>query len=190
MPAFTRNFGLRPVRQLTGAPFNGQVNIYATAAADSTAINVGDLVTATGEADADGTPIVTRASSNTAAHRGVVVGLVANPDNLNTPQFRAAGTTRRLLVADSRDTIFAIQANNAFAVANVGLNIGLAFSTPATTGGGGSTMLADTALAATTATHPLRVIGVSTEVDNAPGDARPVILVLINNHDLTGTTGA
>ena len=36
--------GFQPVRHLSGSPYNGQANIYATAASDSAALFVGDPV--------------------------------------------------------------------------------------------------------------------------------------------------
>ncbi len=41
-------FGLRPKRYISGAPYNGAVNMYSTAAGDATAIFVGDPVKLSG----------------------------------------------------------------------------------------------------------------------------------------------
>jgi hypothetical protein len=47
-------FGLRPVRYLNGAPWNGQVSRYLIPATDGTAYFIGDPVTLAGDAGASG----------------------------------------------------------------------------------------------------------------------------------------
>ena len=46
--------GFRAVKHVTGAPYNGQANIYATAATDVTPIFVGDPVKLASDANAQG----------------------------------------------------------------------------------------------------------------------------------------
>lgn len=70
-------FGLRPVRYLSGAPYNGACNKYYIPSTDTnTAVYIGSVVKLTGGADADGIPVVTGNVSATNPIVGVVVGVV------------------------------------------------------------------------------------------------------------------
>ena len=72
--------GFRPVKHLTGAPYNGQSNIYATSASDGTALFVGDVVRLAADGNAQGIQYVTAATAGVAgtgaAALGVVVGVI------------------------------------------------------------------------------------------------------------------
>lgn len=101
-------FGLRPVRYLSGAPYNGAANTYFVPASDtSNAIFIGSLVRLTGGADADGIPVVTGnvASGNPVV--GVVVGVM--PVTAESTIYRANSTARYLMVADDPNLVFAVQ---------------------------------------------------------------------------------
>lgn len=106
--------GFRPVKHLTGAPYNGQLNRYMISASDAQATNVGDFVQLSDNAALVDTagfgvyPAVERIGSGTAVPIvGVVVGFEVDYSNLNTPNYRAASTRRVALVADAPDLIFA-----------------------------------------------------------------------------------
>ena len=64
MANVSRPYGFRPVKHLTGSPYNGQVTRYAVGTADTVAMAVGDLVQFTGGADADGVRLVKRATTS------------------------------------------------------------------------------------------------------------------------------
>ena len=66
--------GFRAVKHVTGSPYNGQANIYATAATDVTPIFVGDPVKLASDANAQGIQYVTKATAG-AAVLGVCVGV-------------------------------------------------------------------------------------------------------------------
>lgn len=73
--------GFRPVKHLTGAPYNGQLNRYMISASDAQATNVGDFVQLSDNAALVDTagfgvyPAVERIGSGTAVPIvGVVVG--------------------------------------------------------------------------------------------------------------------
>ena len=47
-------FGFRPVKHLSGAPWNGKANVYYIPATDNTAVFNGDAVKSAGAADGTG----------------------------------------------------------------------------------------------------------------------------------------
>ena len=105
-------FGLRPVRYVSGAPYNGAANKYFIPATDTdTAAYVGSLVKLTGGADADGIAAVTAnvASGNPVV--GVVVATV--PVTADSTIYRANSTARYVMVADDPDLLFEVQEDSA-----------------------------------------------------------------------------
>lgn len=199
----SRPSGLSPVKHLTGAPFNGQGNIYQIAAADTNAYAIGDPVISSGNGDANGVPGITIAAA-TGAIRGVILGLgistgnaidfgsgLFNPNNLNST-IRPAGaqaTDWYALVADSPDIIFEIQEGNDAtppAAASIGNNTNLYAGA---NNGFQSGWTFDSTLIATTSTLQIRLLGLARRQDNAFGTAAKW-LVKINNHELSaGTAG-
>lgn len=107
MPNADAATGLRPVRYLSGAPYNGAANRYFVPASDSTAIYIGGLVRLTGGADADGIPVVTGNVSSGQAVVGVVVGVL--PVTADSLIYRAASTARYVMVADDPNLLFEVQ---------------------------------------------------------------------------------
>jgi len=102
--------GLKPVRYSSGHAYNGACRKYYKSA--SVIIGIGDPVVLSGTADSDGVPAVTRAAAGSGTISGVVVGIVADPDNLNKKRMEAADSGY-LLVADDPDLIFEIQEDGA-----------------------------------------------------------------------------
>lgn len=101
-------FGLRPVRYLSGAPYNGAANRYFIPASDiDTAAFIGSVVRLTGGADADGIPVVTGNVSSGNAVVGVVVGVV--PVTADSTIYRVNSTARYVLVADDPNLMFEVQ---------------------------------------------------------------------------------
>lgn len=101
-------FGLRPVRYLSGAPYNGAVNKYYIPSTDTdSAAFIGSLVKLTGGADAAGVPVVTANVSTGDAVVGVVVAVVA--DTADSTTYRANSTSRYVLVADDPNLLFEVQ---------------------------------------------------------------------------------
>jgi len=191
-----RPSGLSPVKHLTGAPFNGQANIYQIAAADTHGYAIGDPVVSSGSGDANGVPGITLAAA-TGAIRGVIVGLgtsesgIFNPNNLNQTIRPAAAQTTDwyAMVADSPDLLFEVQevsGGTQLAAADIALNTNLLVGT---NNGFQSGWLLDNATKGTTATLQVRLMGLSRRSDNAFG-AYAKWLVKINNHELSaGTAG-
>jgi hypothetical protein len=197
--------GFRAVKHVTGAPYNGQANIYATAAADGTAIFVGDPVKITSDANAQGIQIVTKATAG-AAVLGVCVGVIntkldpvggtmtAGSIALDTPQYRPASTAQYILVADADDVMYEVEASTgsnaaySFAVADVGLNADLTTVAGSTTTGVSGAAL-DMSTKATTATLQWKIMGVVQRPDNEIGGNYTKVLVKINNAQLSAGTG-
>ena len=197
--------GFRAVKHVTGAPYNGQANIYATAATDATPIFVGDPVKLASDANAQGIQYVTKATAG-AAVLGVCVGVI-NPKldpvggnmstgtiSLDTPQYRAASTAQYILVCDADDVIYEVEAvtganaSYSFAVADVGLNADATTVAGSTTTGNSAAAL-NMAGAASTATLQFKIMGVVQRPDNEIGGAATKVLVKINNAQLSAGTG-
>lgn len=188
--------GFRPVKHLTGAPYNGQANIYEIPAGESAPVMVGDFVVLSNSDATDIYPAVERAAASGAVTSavlvGAVVGFVVDPTNLNTPQYRAANTKRYVYVADAPDLIFEGQEDSvggSIALASVGLNVGFDATAGSTTTGN-SGMQVDSSSVATANTLPLRIHGISSRVDNEAASTNAKILVSINTHQYAnGATG-
>jgi hypothetical protein len=201
MPNVSRINGFRPVKHNTGAPYNGQANIYEVPAGEAVPVFVGDLVKLSDSAATDAFPAVealVAASSQvtSGAIVGAVVGIInakLDPVNgtmtagsiaLDTPQYRAASTKQYVLVADATDLIFETEADAAVPSASVGLNVGVgasAHTNPLVTGASPMYVYSTTA-PATTSTLPLQIVGIAKRVDNDVNSAFNKVLVRINTH--------
>lgn len=209
MPNTSKISGFRPVKHVTGAPYNGQANIYFVQASDSTALFVGDPVVLDGSASTTGIPSVTKAAA-AGPVIGVVVGIVntkldpvtgaitAGSISLDTPQYRPASTAQFVLVADAPDLIYEAElctgsnASYTYLVADVGLNVSHTTVAGSTTTGV-SAAAADMSTKATTATLPFKLIGTVQRPDNESitGSSTAVKgLFKINAHTMGGGTGA
>jgi len=193
--------GFRPVKMVTGAPYNGQAGIYFVPSSNSDVIMVGDVVKLAGDGRSPtGVPTVARhAGGATEAAVGVVVGIlfsgvgdvqnVPPVTDLNTPVYRRASTDRYLLVADDPNLIFEAQTSGAtFATADIGANCQVA-ATAGNTSSGSSGMSIDLGNKGTTATLPLKIVGFPYRPDNNIGDTYTRAYVRINNHQYSGGTG-
>lgn len=187
--------GLRPVKYLNGAAWNGQATLYFIPSTNATATFVGDLVkldttgdTAAAGGLARGIRTVVQAAAGDPSV-GVIVGLAIDPTNLNTPQYRSASQGRYVYVADDPNVLFEIQSNGTTAVADVGLNANAVVGAGSTTTGA-SGMQLDAASQATTATLQLKIIELSQRVDNDATSANDKVIVKINNHQLAAGTGS
>ena len=208
MPNVSRINGFKPVKHVNGSPYNGQANIYFVPASDGTALFVGDPVKLAADANADGFQQVTKATAG-AAVLGVVVGVINTKFDpvtgrmtsgsvaLDTPVYRPASTAQYVLVCDSPDVIYEVEAvtgSNAsysFAVADVGLNADLATVAGSTVTGASAAAL-NMATALSTATLQFKIMGTVPRPDNEPTGAATKVLVKINNAQLgagTGTAG-
>lgn len=205
MANISRINGLRPVKHLDGSPWNGQLNRYYVAAADTNPIFQGDLVTLAATTDTQGQTVISGVPAiggtqgvakyvvgTSTVAVGVACGFAINPLNLNTPQYRAASTATYVLVADAPDTVYEVQSSvtptptdlNGNAVitdANVPTPTALSLAT----GQSGIQVSAYN----NTATSILKVMGARQQVDNDITSANYKVLVMINNHQYSGGTG-
>lgn len=198
--------GFRPVAYLGGAPWNGKARKYVIPSGDSTAVFLGDLVKLSGTDAEDGFVAVTRATA-----AGAVIGAVVAVDPVRTDRttlqgggtfdlnlsqmYRPASTKMYVWVADEPDLVFEAQEDGiggGLTAAQMGLNIDFVAGAGSTTTGT-SGMVVDSSTANTTATLPLKLLGLAQRPGNAfetTGLAK--VLVKINNHQLgahTGTAG-
>lgn len=188
MPNISRVMGLRPVKSLNGE-FDGPLETFAVLASDATALYAGDVVKSAGTADADGVQAITRATANTELPVGVIVGFQPDFSNLNAPaSYRAPSTARKAFLVVEPHAVYEVQANAATAVADIGLNVGIAYTAgSATTGLSG--MQADMATKATTSTLPLKILGVVQRPDSDMADsANWKLLVTLNTNNFAGNT--
>ncbi len=203
--------GFRPVKHVTGAPYNGQSNIYAVAASDNTALFVGDVVKLAADANAQGVQHVTAHAAGVAGTGqpalGVVVGVIntkldpvtgnmsGGSISLDTPVYRPASTAQYVLVADSPDLIYEVEATAAgsayaFAVADVGQNANI-FAGAGSTSTGNSAHSLNMSDKGTAATLPFKITGVAAKVGNEVTGNYTKVNVQINNHQFksVGTVG-
>ena len=121
MANISRVNGFKPVKHFTGAPYNGQANIYEVSVSETVPVFVGDLVVRSTNASTSGLVTVKSLSAAATANdvvAGVVLGAVVgivNPKldpvdgtmsagsiSLDTPQYSPATTKTFVLVADAR----------------------------------------------------------------------------------------
>lgn len=197
--------GFIPVKHVNGSPYNGQSNIYYVPSSDGTALFVGDPVKLAADANAQGIQQVTKATAG-AAVLGVIVGVIntkfdpvagsmsAGSVSLDTPVYRPASTGQYVLVCDSPDVVYEVEAvtganaSYSFAVADVGQNADLATVAGSTTTGTSAAAL-NMATAAGTATLQWKILGVVQRPDNEITGASTKVLVKINNAQLSAGTG-
>ena len=202
MANVARTNGFRPVKHLTGAPYNGQANIYEVPAGEAMPVFIGDLVKLSDSAATAGYPAVESVTTATTAVVGIaavpVVGAVVGIFNVNQdvdgklttgsialdiPIYRPASTKQFVLVADSPDLIFEAESIAAVALADIGMNVDI--SSGAMTAGGGTGVSVQgiaTTAATASATRPLQLMGFSKRVDNEPAGASNKVLVKITTH--------
>lgn len=189
-------FGLRPVRYLNGAPWNGQAREYFATGATG-AIYIGDPVMLAGSANtsevqgrAVGTlaTVVPATAGDGNPILGVCVGVV--PVDRSSTVYRATSTDRIILVVDDPNVVFQGQTDDAatdWAATDVGSYANLLTGTGSTvTGKSGFTLDTTDGPANNDPSNQLLVLGLSAPQatptgDNAIGDFS-VWDVIINNH--------
>lgn len=194
-------FGLRPVRYLSGAPYNGAVNPYYIPSGYGTALFIGDPVVKTGTANTAavsvpgggsfgiGTlPEINKSaagdvSGNTQRITGVIVGFAALPGDL-TKQYNPASTERVAYVADDPTIMFEIQADGAIPAASIGLNAVLIYtqSGSTTTGLSGAELDTSSTAPSADASNQLLIVRAVNREDNDTTLTRAKVLVRINVH--------
>jgi len=133
----SRVFGFKPVKHFTGAPYNGQANMYEVSVSETVPVFVGDFVVRSTNASTTGLVTVKSLSAHATDANdvvaGVIVGAVVGVINhkidpldgtmtagsiaLDTPQYVPASTKALVLVAasfarESPTIIFASSTNS------------------------------------------------------------------------------
>ena len=176
-------FGLRPSRQLNGSPFINAQNRYRIASGNSTSIYQGDLVTplASGQ--------ITRYVANTSnTVVGVFNGCFYTDPTTQKPtwsNYYPSSTNASDIIAfviDGPDTVFEINSDDTFAVADLFRN----YSVNNATGNvktGISYVQLDVAESGTAGTFVVQAIDISQDPNNEDvATSNANIVVRINNH--------
>ena len=191
MANVTERFGLRPSRQLNGSPFINAQNRYRVAADNSTNVFQGDVV----KPLASGT--IARAIANTSTPVvGVFNGCFYTDPTTQKPTFKnflPSSINASDLVAfviDAPDTVFEVNANGVFGVADIFKNFSINNVT-GNTATGISLVQLDVANSGTDSTFLVQAIDISGDVLNSDVSVSNAnILVRINNHAYkAGTAG-
>lgn len=169
-------FGLRPVGTISGAPWQGSVKQFLIPSGDSTAVFVGDMVKSDSGATSAGvivngincegmpTCIQGNHATGTADVVGVVVGFLPDHANLST-RYRLASTARIALVCTAPDAIYEMQEDGdggtCLTYAAINGAATLVATTGNTTTGVSKLVIDSSAGVATTATLPVRIVGLS-----------------------------
>lgn len=196
--------GFRPVKTLS-SPWAGQIETFFVPSSDASVIMPGDAVSLLGDARAaSGVATVTRLASATGIPLGIVVGIsfegqgdltnLPPVNDLNTPIYRRANTDRYVTVLVDPNVIYEVQLAGAgpaaaTVTAAVGLN-GQFTLTAGNTASGASGMQLDSAGQATTATLPLKIVGIPNRPDNIPGDPFISYYVKLNASGYSQGTGS
>ena len=187
----TERFGLRPSRQLNGSPFINAQNRYRVASNNSTSIYQGDVVIPFASGN------IGRAIANTStAAVGVFNGCFYTDPTTQKPTFKnylPGSTVASDIVAfviDAPDTVFEVNANGIFAVADIFRNFQIN-NASGSTATGISLVQLDIAESGVTSTYLVQAIDVSGDVTNSDVTVSNAnILVRINNHAYkAGTAG-
>ena len=184
-------FGLKPVRQMGGAPFSGGQSRYRIASGATTPIFQGDLVTqltagVLGRHTATGTvPIV-----------GVFNGVQYTDPTTGEQVFNnyypgsIAASDIIASVIDDPNVVYEIQADDTFPVADLFGNFDIVYTSSGSTVTGISGAELDVTTGATTAGLPIKAIDISADPENSDvATANTNVLVVIQN-SIFGQKGA
>lgn len=205
----SRIFGFKPVKHVTGGPYNGGGNIYQIPATDANNTFVGDPVILEGNASVGGVATVKKAAAG-AAVLGVITGfinvkqdpvagtLTSGSIALDTPQYRAASVAQYCLVEDSPNVVYEVEQTTGgsaytYLLADVGLNADAYYGGTGSTTTGTSAVSLDMSTKAATATLQFKILGTVQRVDNScvsGTDTAVHVLAKINNASLGTGTGA
>lgn len=188
-------FGLRPIRHISGAPWNGQVVKCAVSSGYATPLYIGDPVlfspTLT-EKDTTGTMPTINKSAGTAGTlvRGVIVGFEPSADNLNR-LYIPASTGGYAYVCMDPDVVYAIKGDGGGTLtkAIAGQNAVMIAKSAGSTTTGLSGMALDegtTTAPNTTQNFTLHVLGVQPVEGNALGASATYEVLLNTCENATG----
>ena len=185
------SFGLKPVKMIGGAPYNGGQSRYRIASSYGTAIYQGDLVM-----QVTGGGVEIHAVGGTVPLIGVFNGCSYTDPTTGEQVFKnyyPASTAASDIIANVIDdpmVVFEIQADEAFPVADLLGNFDTIKTNSGSTKTGISGDEVDVSTGATTATLPLKVIDISQDPNNQDvGSSNTNVYAVIQNH-VFGATAA
>jgi hypothetical protein len=185
------SFGLKPVRMMGGSPYSGGQSRYRIAANYGTNIFQGDLVM-----QVTGGGIEIHADGGTVPIVGVFNGCMFTDPTTSEQVFSnhyPASTNASDIIAfvhDDPDTVFEIQADDTFPVADLFGNFDIVYTNSGSTTTGISGAELDVTTGATSTNLPLKAIDISQDPENSDvGSANTNVLVVIQNH-ICGVKGA
>ena len=185
------SFGLKPVRMMGGSPYSGGQSRYRIAANYGTNIFQGDLVM-----QVTGGGIEIHADGGTVPIVGVFNGCMFTDPTTSEQVFSnhyPASTNASDIIAfvhDDPNTVFEIQADDTFPVADLFGNFDIVYTNSGSTTTGISGAELDVTTGATTTNLPLKAIDISQDPENSDvASANTNVLVVIQNH-ICGVKGA
>jgi len=185
------SFGLKPVRMMGGSPYSGGQSRYRIAANYGTSIFQGDLVM-----QVTGGGIEIHADGGTVPIVGVFNGCMYTDPTTSEQVFSnyyPASTNASDIIAfihDDPNTVFEIQADDTFPVADLFGNFDIVYTNSGSTYTGISGAELDVTTGATSTNLPLKAIDISQDPDNSDvASANTNVLVVIQNH-ICGVKGA
>lgn len=185
------SFGLKPVKMMGGSPYSGGQSRYRIAANYGTSIFQGDLVM-----QVTGGGIEIHADGGTVPIVGVFNGCMYTDPTTSEQVFSnyyPASTNASDIIAfvhDDPNTVFEIQADDTFPVADLFGNFDIVYTNSGSTTTGISGAELDVTTGATTTNLPLKAIDISQDPENSDvGSANTNVLVVIQNH-ICGVKGA
>ena len=191
----TNYWGLRPVKHIGGAPWNGVTEKCYIGSDDTTAMYIGDPVQISTDSSASHpTAMLTSVIAAGVASASLIYGVITSvDDSLNySTVYRAGATERTLNVVTDPTVVYHIRGNgiDTPTAATPFLNAIMVAGTSSTvTGLSGKGLDEGTTDPATTITFPLTILRAANLPDNTLGD-NTVWEVLINTHQLrAGATG-
>ena len=185
------HFGVRPIRMIGGGDFTGGQDRYSIASSYNTSLYQGDLV----EPLTNGT-IGRKAAGENDAALGVFNGCrytnptTGTPTWANTYQQPIAASDIYAFVVCDPNVVYEIQADDTFPTTDLFGNFDIVDNSPVgDTSSGISHLELDVATGNTTATLPLKAIGISEDPDNSDtASANTNVVVTINNSVFSGGT--
>ena len=185
------SFGLKPVRMMGGSPYSGGQSRYRIAANYGTSIFQGDLVM-----QVTGGGIEIHADGGTVPLVGVFNGCMYTDPTTSEQVFSnyyPASTNASDIIAfvhDDPNTVFEIQADDTFPVADLFGNFDIVYTNSGSTYTGISGAELDVTTGATSTNLPLKAIDISQDPENSDvASANTNVLVVIQNH-ICGVKGA
>ena len=198
-------FGFRPVRYISGAPYNGAVNPYWIKNTSNNAVFIGDPVivqgtsnTATIEVPGAGSflpgtlpEILKTAAGDGNPSTGIIVSFAADPTALETTH-RVNATERVAYVCDDPDVIFHCQGDSAatIGVGDISNNADFIKTHSGSTVTGISGMEVDSGTQSADASNQLIVLRLANIVGNDLSAVHAIWEVMLSSHTMRNAGGA